>query len=45
MWSPSLIYYDLTNVFSEVGVQADALQHIAIDAFNLLDILCRHLKR
>lgn len=47
--SPSLLYYDLANVFSKVGVKTrhigeDFLQHIAIDTFNLLDVLCRHLK-
>lgn len=44
-----LLYYDLANVFSKVGVKPrnigeDVLQHIAIDTFNLLDVLCRHLK-
>lgn len=43
------LYYDLANVFSKVGVKPrnigeDVLQHIAIDTFNLLDVLCRHLK-
>lgn len=47
--SSSLLYYDLANVFSKVGVKPrhigeDFLQHIAIDTFNLLDVLCRHLK-
>lgn len=47
--SSSLLYYDLANVFSKVGVKTrhigeDFLQHIAIDTFNLLDVLCRHLK-
>lgn len=47
--SPSLLYYDLANVFSKVGIKTrhigeDFLQHIAIDTFNLLDVLCRHLK-
>ena len=47
--SPSLLYYDLANVFSKVGVKTrhigeDFLQHIAIDTINLLDVLCRHLK-
>lgn len=49
MKSPSLLYYDLANVFSKVGEQTrhigeDFLKHIAIDTFNLLDVLCRHLK-
>ena len=47
--SSSLLYYDLANVFSKVGVKTrhigeDFLQHIEIDTFNLLDVLCRHLK-
>lgn len=47
--SPSLLYYDLANIFSKVGVKTrhigeDFLQHIAIDSINLLDVLCRHLK-
>lgn len=47
--SPSLLYYDLANVFSKVGVKTrnigeNVLQHIAIDPFNLLDVLSRHLK-
>lgn len=47
--SSSLLYYDLANVFSKVGVKSrhigeDFLQHIAIDSFNLFDVLCRHLK-
>lgn len=47
--SSSLLYYDLANVFSKVGVKPrhigeDFLQHIAIDSFNLFDVLCRHLK-
>ena len=47
--SSSLLYYDLANVFSKVGVKIrhigeDFLQHIAIDTINLLDVLCRHLK-
>ena len=48
--SSSLLYYDLANVFSKVGIKTrhigeDVLQHIAIDSFNLLDVLCRYLKR
>lgn len=47
--SPSLIYYDLANFFSKVGIKSryigkDVLQHIAIDTFNLLDVLCYYLK-
>ena len=47
--SSSLLYYDLANVFSKMGIQPrhigeNFLQHIAINSFNLLDVLCRHLK-
>lgn len=47
--SPSLLYYDLANVFSKVGVKPrhigeDVLQHIAIDSFNFLYVFCRYLK-
>lgn len=47
--SSCLLYYDLANVFSKVGIKPrhigeDVLQHIAIDTFNLLDVLCCHLK-
>lgn len=47
--SPSLLYYDLANVFSKVGVKTrhigeDVLKHIAIDAFMGLDVFRCHLK-